>query len=441
MANIYVRSTDGDDADNGSTWALAKATLAGADAIAVAGDTVWVSQVHAESSASTLSFNWDGTLASPIRILCGNDASEPPTTLASTATITTTGNSNILLSTGAGYFYMYGMAFHAGTGSSGGHIRMSYLGSAIKLYEACTFHIVSTASGQTIGASYSGALGETICTDCHFQFSHVTQTILAVENFVTIRGGSLLSGTTPTALFDMTTSGGFIVEGFDCSAVASTMNLSANSAHANRLHLRNCKLPASWSGSVNSATPGSDGIFELHNCDSSDTNYRYQRKTQFGIIDSETTVVRTGGASDGVTPLSWKMVSNTNPEWNHQTLKTSDIVRWNETTGSAITATIEFIHDSVTNMTDQQIWMELEYLGTSGFPLSVFIDDAAADYITTAADQTDSSETWTTTGLTNPNTQKLSVTFTPQEKGFLRAVVKVAMASKTVYVDPKLDVS
>ena len=28
MANFYVRSTDGSDADNGSTCALAKATLA-----------------------------------------------------------------------------------------------------------------------------------------------------------------------------------------------------------------------------------------------------------------------------------------------------------------------------------------------------------------------------------------------------------------------------
>ena len=37
MAVLYVRSTDGDDADNGSTWALAKATLAGAFAAAAEG--------------------------------------------------------------------------------------------------------------------------------------------------------------------------------------------------------------------------------------------------------------------------------------------------------------------------------------------------------------------------------------------------------------------
>jgi hypothetical protein len=41
MANPgYVRSTDGSDADNGSTWALANATLAGAMTDAAAGDRI-----------------------------------------------------------------------------------------------------------------------------------------------------------------------------------------------------------------------------------------------------------------------------------------------------------------------------------------------------------------------------------------------------------------
>ncbi len=53
MANIYVRSTDGNDADSGATWALAKATLGGALAIATSADTIWVSQNHAETAVAT----------------------------------------------------------------------------------------------------------------------------------------------------------------------------------------------------------------------------------------------------------------------------------------------------------------------------------------------------------------------------------------------------
>src|SRR3990167_9027284 len=96
MATLYVRSTDGSDADTGATWALAKASLAGAFAAASAGDTIYVSQVHAETQASAMTLTSPGTAASPVRVLCVNDAAEPPTALATTATVTTTGaNTNI----------------------------------------------------------------------------------------------------------------------------------------------------------------------------------------------------------------------------------------------------------------------------------------------------------------------------------------------------------
>lgn len=37
MADLYVRSTDGSDTDNGTTWALAKAGLSGAAGIDAVG--------------------------------------------------------------------------------------------------------------------------------------------------------------------------------------------------------------------------------------------------------------------------------------------------------------------------------------------------------------------------------------------------------------------
>ena len=74
MPVFYVRSTDGDNADNGSTWALAKATLAGAFAAAAAGDTIWVSQAHAETQGSAMTLTSPGTVANPCYVMCGNDA-------------------------------------------------------------------------------------------------------------------------------------------------------------------------------------------------------------------------------------------------------------------------------------------------------------------------------------------------------------------------------
>ncbi len=73
MAVIYLRSTDGSDADNGSTWALAKATLAAALTAAGAGGTVYVSQVHAETQAGAMTLTSPGTEASPVRVICARN--------------------------------------------------------------------------------------------------------------------------------------------------------------------------------------------------------------------------------------------------------------------------------------------------------------------------------------------------------------------------------
>jgi len=108
---------------------------------------------------------------------------------------------------------------------------------------------------------------------------------------------------------------------------------------------------------------------------------------------------------------------------------------YNSSTGSSLTATVEILTDSETNLQDDEVWLEIDYQGTSGFPKGTRGTDRMTDITSTPADQTDSSETWDTTGMTNPNTQKLVVTFTPQEVGYVHARVMLAKAA-TVYVDP-----
>lgn len=425
-----------------STWANATLDLTRA-ANDAAGDFIYVSDTHAQSTSTAISLAWAGTAASPTRILCVDDASgEPPTTLATTATVTTTGSAALEIKQSSSYLYCYGISFICGEGSSS-NISLTLNGSngGNAIYENCVFNLATTSTSARLKLNASTPADNTVCIDCDFQFSSTSQGFVCPHG--SIIGGSILSDAAVTTLF---TSSGFFghnisVSGLDMTNCAAAMNIANFALSLDQLLVRNCKLPASWSGSITSATPSAGSIFEMHNADSTDTNYRYQKKTQFGIINSETTLVRTGGASDGATTISWKMASNADAEWSHQTLDSGEIVRWNETTGSAITATIEILHDSVTALTDKEIWVEVQYLGTSGFPLGAFIDDAAANYLSSAANQTTSSETWTTSGMSNPNKQKLAVTFTPQEKGFIHATVKLAKASYTVYVDPKIVIS
>jgi hypothetical protein len=440
MADIYVRSTDGNDADNGSTWALANATLVGAAADAVAGDTIYVSQNHAESQASAMTVTLPGTAASPNRVVCGNDAAEPPTAVAATGTITTTGGSAMTIN---GSAYFVGLSFSCGTGATGQALSLLTSGAGFQVYDNCSFSIPATSSPTIRITIDSVAVAQHVrWLDCDVSFAATGSKIQIGAGRFEWFAGALLAGTAvPTALITFQSRGGSaVLRGVDLSQIGSGKSVVDVSTMVGDsfVIIENCKLGSSGAFTTGSfAAPGPR--VEVVNCDSADTNYRYCYKDYQGEITHETTIVRTGGASDGTTPISRKMVSTANSKF-YLPLVLDSIVIWNDTTGSSKTVTIEVVSDNVT-FTDAELWIEVEYLGTSGFPVSSFASDRAADILATAANQTTSSVDWTTTGLTTPVKQKLAVSFTPQEKGPFRVRVMLAKASSTVYVDPLPTVS
>lgn len=439
MANPgYVRSTDGNDADGGSTWALANATLAGAYTDATAGDTIYVSQVHSESTAGSITLTSPGTAASPCAIVCANDAAEPPTAVSTAGIITTTGTTGI---TFAGFAAYYGLTFNAGTGT--GNAPFITIGSAnpwwIKLVN-CALNVVGSHTNGRINIGVSS----TSTDDQAAEWENVSVSFASSSHGIIARAplrwrGGSISGTAPTTLF-LAASGGnvgdVLVDEVDLSGVSITNLVAASALNRAKFRFVNCKLP----GGVNVVTgtnPGQGGPeVILVNCDSADTNYRYRKHNYLGDEYHETTVVRTGGASDGTTSFARKITTSANAkficpfesEWLHV---------WCDTLAST-TLTVEVVTDNVT-LTDGEAWIEVSYQGTSGFPLGVHATDAKADILASAANQTTSSETWTTTGLTTPVKQKLSVTFTPQEKGWALVRVCLAKASTTMYYCPKVD--
>lgn len=457
MAILYVRSTDGNNADNGSTWALAKATLAGAFAAASAGDIIYVSDNHAETQASAMTLTSPGTAASPCYVICVDDSAEPPTALATTATITTTGSNAIAI--GAGYHYYYGITF---TGATSGTTGCVSLGASLTTPYAIILKNCALKSGSGLTSATWITLGSnsTSSDDQLIKFNNVTMHSVHTSQALTINGGrfiwlntpSALTGSTlPTTLFHTATatqSNLILVKGVDFSALGSGKNLvQIGRANCSILKFVNCKLNAS--ASIATGThPGPGGILlELINCDSGDTNYFDYYQDYAGKITQETTIIRTGGATDGTTAHSREMASSANANKFYPLYLprfTNELCIWNETVGSSITLTVHIITDNVT-LTDQECWLEVEYLGTSASTLSSFSDDADSDTDLllggSASNQATSTETWTTTGLTTPVKQQLSVTITPQEKGPIRCKVALAKPSTTVYVCTKLEVS
>lgn len=444
MANIYVRSTDGSNADDGSTWALAKATLAGAQATAVAGDTIFFSQAHAETGSANLALTFAGTLAAPIQIIGGNDAAAPPTTLSTAGSLTTTGGAQIGIH---GSVYVYGLQI-----ISSGNIKFNdvdTVGRDAQVFENCLLRCGS----NYLSGSPNTDVAEVWLKNCQLRFPS-TGNYFQVTAKTRISGGSIeTGGATPTTVFrtgDSGRGGNLEIEGFDFSNFTAGVHFfsGVHLVAAGKMVMRNCKLPASWTGDlVNGTITGYGAYVEMHNCDSGDTNYRFRRQGYAGRIDSETTIYRTGGASDGTTPISWRMASNASTVFPAVLLESPELPAvWNTSVGSSRTATVEIVHDGASALTDGEVWLEVQYLSASGFPLSSFVSDRKT-LLAAGTAQTTSAAAWVGDTGTGPNgsavwnTLKLECTFTPQEAGYIQARVFLAKPSTTVFVDPKITVA
>lgn len=449
MADRYVRSTDGSNADNGTTWALAKATLAGVDAIDTAGDRLFVSQVHAESTAASVTLNFAGTITSPTKVICGNDGAEPPTAVATTGAMTVTGASNITVN---GHVYVYGIIFTVGNAVGGGSFN-SGASTVTQRYENCDFIIPSgntnTASGLFIGSARA------ILKNCRFKFNNASHGIKPTTGSIHINGGSIISGGTSPTVFIATGSGQILVENFDFSNAAAGINLSVAPTPPNSIIFRNCKLPGSWSGGVLNGSFSSPGRISMYNCDNANTTYKVWIEDQSGTVRDEATIVRTGGASDGTTPLAWKITSGANCAFPDAVMVSDEMRIWNDSLGGSpdMTVTVEYLHD--TNVAagqgsgassafqNNEVWLEVNTLESSTTPQGTLHSSAPTTILTAVSDNATGVGTgsWTTTGLTTPKSGKVSVSFTPQKAGLIKCRVCVGKASKTIYVCPKITIS
>lgn len=224
-------------------------------------------------------------------------------------------------------------------------------------------------------------------------------------------------------------------EGIDLSALGSGKTLVGAITVGSTVLFKDCKLGASVTVATVPAFPGAT-VTDLVRCDSGDTNYRTERYRYEGTQTTETTIVRTGGASDGTTLFAWKIVTTANSE-RYLPFECLPISIWNETVGSAITLTVQGIWGGGAVPTNADIWMDVEYLGTSGFPLGSIVTSGPADQLAAGTNLPAGSGTW------GGSTTKFALTMsiTAQEKGPITVYVKAAAASQTFYIDPLITVT
>jgi len=248
-----------------------------------------------------------------------------------------------------------------------------------------------------------------------------------------------VGGAIPTTLFgpDTDHNGGVLatINGVDLSALGSGKNLvNSTGQRTSQYNFINCKLGASVTVSGN---PSEDAAFtQIIDCDSGATNYRHERWAYQGSQVIETTIVRTGGATDGTTPISWKIVTTANSGPNNP-FSSLPMAIWNDTTSANVTVTVYGIWGGGAVPNNDDVWIEVSYMGSASSPIATInAANGLADVLAAGTAQSSDSSTWggSTTAF------KMSVTLSspqPALKGPPYATVKAAKASSTFYVDPK----
>jgi hypothetical protein len=175
----------------------------------------------------------------------------------------------------------------------------------------------------------------------------------------------------------------------------------------------------------------------LIDCDSGATNYRNELYRFGGNQVTETTIVRTGGASDGTTPVSWKIITDANARWIAP-FESLPITVWSDTVG-AKTVSIYGYWNNASVPNNDDIWIEFEGLTDAGSPLSSIATSGKTSFLAANAPIPSDASTWG--GGVTTSKFKMSAAITAAMKGPISVTVKAAKASSTFYIDPKIKIN
>lgn len=513
---IWTEVTGKESEQVSGTWKAPAARLAAMPSGRIASnDAIYVSNTHAETQTTALTVS---PVNGNIRIICVTEstASIPPVQgdITTGATVSTTGASTITIGSGTvnNDWYIEGATFQAGSGANNAGIIFSGGTVSTGKFFLKNVGLSITNTGTTTASSISFGLNtanpgaiRVVLVNPTISFADAAQKVFFGCAHVDWRGGQF-AGTAPTLAFSGTSSvvvmSTIRLRGVDLSTITGAL-LGGTALTEWRIQFENCKVNSAVTFASNSTAvlyPGSAAWARFDNCDdtASNTNYRTAWYFAGGSSLSDTTVVRTNGASDGVTAISMKtVVANGTAvapfEW-------PAFGRRCNTTGSPLTATVEFIANSAAALTSAQIWMEVEALTDAASPMSTFTDDRATGILATGSVQPSSTAAWDTGATaranshayilgdiikvaTNPGRvffctvagtsagsepagyasavdggtvsdgggggatfragfrQKLNVTFTPQKQGNVMGTIKIGDNPLTLWIDRKMSLA
>jgi hypothetical protein len=185
------------------------------------------------------------------------------------------------------------------------------------------------------------------------------------------------------------------------------------------------------------ATPTSpnDAATHVIRSDNSTAYYRQEKYDYLGTETVETTIVRTGGATDYGTgqAISKKIVTSANTKFYRPFI--TELAAANSVTGTNRTVTVYGIWGGGAVPNNDDIWIEVGYMGSASSPVRSLVSTAKADVLAAGVGVTSDSSTW------GGSTTKFKLVATlsspqPAKAGLMYVIVKCAAASSTFYIDP-----
>jgi hypothetical protein len=407
----------------------------------------------------------NGSFANPSSIICGNDAADPPTATSAAASVTTSGSAYSITVTGIGY--IEGITFNiANSSSSSANMVQASNSGDFQSYKNCNFVIGSTGGLSKI-VPCNGDKTKTVWTNCSVKFASSSQRIAPISGFWYWRGGSILAGgTQPSTLISLTggsvRGGDCVIADVDLSNGAASMHLVESTANgAYRVRFNNIKLPSAWTGDLIAPTTAEAATrVEMYNAIVDTSKIYLWAKDTFGSVKSDTTIYRSGGAAVGTDAVSMKLTTSASVKYPAIGFESTAIERAYPgtsaedsafTPGVQKTVSVDFVHDSSVvagqgagasyAFQNNEFVLEVITLDSSGNVVGTVHSSAPANVLTAATDIGSSTQTFTTTGMTTPVKQRLSVPITPYEKGTIRARIIGYAPNKTIYYCPKLTVA
>lgn len=442
----YFCGAGGSDANNGTTWALRKATFAGAIAATTADGDLIVVDAAAPPADVTGTTTWTFTRHCSVIASTNSGTSTITPTTMGTGTWLGSASSFGLTINGAFKVYFYGITFRNG-GTTSATISVNTSDGGHFEFESCYFWLgtTNTASRLAFSAVSTTQSSFTYLKNTTLRFGSTSQGIQAVGDFEMIGGGVSSSGSAPSTFIlsqGQTQSISFV--GVDLSHITGTL-VGSNATGAVTHRFTQCRF---GSGVVVLATqtPANKSSAKAYvfDCDSGDAHGLFGYYDAFGSIVSNTGTYVTSGAS----AQSWQITTTANCSFT-----TPFVTPWINLYSSGASATtykLELLRNNGTASAydDASVWGEFSVKDNSGFTNSdVFTDrQALVDWAAGTAGSTSGrtgigTGSWTIGSSNSPASFIVDsgTTITQAEAGHIRARVAVGATSvSNLFLDPQI---